>query len=295
MKQQPLTFVKMQGAGSDFIVLDGRTQLGFELPKLARLLCDRNFGIGAQGLIVIEPSRVADFRMLYFGADGARSSNFDGMRCVGRFIAHHGLLSSESRELALEIDSGITHLHIIGKGERVRLNMGPPRFEGHEIPVREGGPQLEKTLEIDGKQLAVSAVGMGEGEAHCVVFVRDLADCNFEVLAPKLESHSFFPERANVEFAHIVHPEECKVRTWIRGEGEALSSSAGNCAVVAAGVRKGVLARKVAIDSRGGKFEVSWDEKSGMVFLIGPADEVFTGSCDVHHLTEKRLGDSSHV
>lgn len=274
-----LPFVKMHGAGNDFVVIDGRHPLPFDLSKLAIAACDRHFGIGADGLIVLQGSQKADFRMLYFNADGGAAVCGNGVRCLARFIYQSNLVSSETKKMQIEIDSGNVSVEIIGRGERSRVDMGTPKFGGKLIPTTGEGEQVQVPLVVDGKKFQVTAVSMGN--PHCVIFLDHHPDSlDLEGIGPKIEHHSFFPQRANVEFAQVLDSQHVVMRVWERGVGETLACGTGVCAVLAAGVKENRTDRHIVVATRGGEFEVSWNEQTGKIKLLGPAEEVYRGSID---------------
>jgi diaminopimelate epimerase len=168
----PLPFVKMHGAGNDFIMLDGRHPINIDLPVFARNACDRHVGIGADGVIVLRLSVIADYKMEYLNADGSETVCGNGMRCLARFIAKLGLLPPQSKRLSLETAAGVVVVEVIGRGERSRVDMGAPIIEGSRIPTAEKGEHLRKIIEVDNKNFVISAIGMGN--PHCVSFVDQL-------------------------------------------------------------------------------------------------------------------------
>ena len=283
-----LPFVKMQGAGNDFVMVDGRHRLPYNFPDLARVVCDRHFGIGADGLIVLEASKNADFKMAYFNADGSKTICGNGMRCCARFIYRLGAVPGDVRSLDLETETGIVHVDVIGKGERVRVDMGPPTFDPKEIPFAGLGEQIRREIGVAGEKYRFTAVGMGN--PHCVIFVEDLESVPLSMVGPALENHQLFPERTNVHFVKVIDSSLVYLKTWERGVGETLACGSGNCAVLAAGVREGRLDRKITLRPRGGEFQAVWDEGSGRILLTGPAEEVFSGDIVPAELMEKWRG-----
>ncbi len=274
-----LEFTKMHGAGNDFVVLDG---LNGELPPiepLARLLCDRHFGIGADQLLVVRPSRAADFRMEIYNADGSQVEMCaNGIRAFYKYVRDRGLTGQE--EIGVETLSGVVRPRWAG-ADRVIVDMGRPRLEPAKIPTTLGageGPVLDVPLEVDGETLRVSCVSMGN--PHAVIFVGDPDTAPLERLGPRIEHHPAFPNRVNVEFVAPVNRGRIRQRTWERGTGETLACGSGACAVAVVSMLRGLVDRRVTVELRGGELEIGWEGNAASVFMTGPAAEVFTGRID---------------
>ncbi len=277
-----MEFVKMHGAGNDFVVTGQLKEL-VSLPELAKAVCNRHTGVGADGLIEVVESEVADFKMRYFNADGSNTVCGNGMRCVGLYLVEQGLVPELQEKIYLEIHSGKrVEIKLFDGGRRSQVSMGSPIFSGLDIPVSDNGEYLEKTLEVNGQSVVVAAVGMGN--PHCVIFVDNVDTAPVEELGPLLETHPFFPQKTNVEFAEIVDEETIKIRVWERGVGETLACGTGNCATLAAAVKRGYTTKSVSLYARGGEFELEWDENNNNILLTGPASRVFAGSLDVKDL-----------
>ena len=279
-----LPFMKLHGAGNDFVLIDARKRLPYRGEELAKAICDRHFGVGADGLILLEPSAGADYRMSYFNPDGTRSVCGNGVRCLARFILALHIIPRVEQVLDLETDHGIVHAEILGRGERVRVDMGAPMFEAGTVPIRGRGEQLNIPLQALGQEFLVSAVGMGN--PHCVVFVPSLAGVDVTRIGPALEHHEVFPEKANVEFVEVLDRGRVQLRVWERGVGETLACGSGACAVIAAGVRTDRLDRVLTLRYPGGEFQATWSPQSDHIVLTGPAEEVFTGEIDAARLLE---------
>ena len=275
-----LPFTKMHGAGNDFVVLDGVSAELPPLEPLAARLCDRNFGIGADQLLVVRPSDPsvgADYRMQIFNADGSQVEMCaNGIRCFYKFVRDRGLTGAD--EIGVETLSGVVRPRWAGEG-RVTVDMGRPVLAPAQIPTFLGegaGPVLDVGLEVEGDELAVSSVSMGN--PHCVVFVDDPDTAPVAELGPLLERHPAFPNRVNVEFVTAVSRERIRQRTFERGTGETLACGSGACAVAVVSMLKGVVERRVVIELRGGELEIAWADNDASVFMTGPAAEVFTGT-----------------
>jgi diaminopimelate epimerase len=275
-----LEFTKMQGAGNDFIVLDG---INGELPPiepLARLLCDRHFGIGADQLLVVRPSRAADFRMEIFNADGSQVEMCaNGIRAFYKYVRDRGLTGQD--EIGVETLSGVVRPRWAG-ADRVVVDMGRPVLESAKIPTTLGAgdePVIDVPLEVDGETLRVSCVSMGN--PHAVLFVGDPDTAPVERLGPRIEHHPAFPNRVNVEFVAPVGRGRIRQRTWERGTGETLACGSGACAVAVVSILRGLVDRRVTVELRGGELEIAWKDEAASVFMTGPAAEVFSGRIDV--------------
>ena len=275
-----LEFAKMHGAGNDFVVVDGiRSQLP-PLGPLARSLCHRRFGIGADQLLVLRSSRAADFRMEIYNPDGSPAEMCaNGIRAFFKYLRDRGLTDAD--EVRVETAGGIVSPRWAGPN-RVRVDMGRPILEPSKIPTSLGagdGPVLDVPLEVDGETLRVSSVSMGN--PHVVLFVEDPDEAEVERLGPRLEHHPAFPNRVNVEFAACVSRERIRQRTWERGTGETLACGSGACAVAVVSMLRGLVDRSLVVELRGGELEISWESDTAHVWMTGPAVEVFTGRIQI--------------
>ncbi len=276
-----IRFTKMHGLGNDFVVVDCMETAPSEekLPALAKALCDRHFGVGADGLILVLPSRAADFRMRILNADGGEAEMCgNGIRTFAKFVYERGY--ARERELEVETLAGIIRPRLRvrgGKVARVRVDMGEPRLARSEIPMK--GPDQEKVvgerIRVEGRRHEITAVSMGN--PHCVLFVEDLERAKVEQIGPAIECHDLFPRRTNVEFVQIVGQGDIEMRVWERGAGETLACGTGASAALVAAVLNGLSARKATMHLRGGDLQVSWNPEDNHVFIEGPAAEVFTG------------------
>jgi len=295
-----LRFVKMHGLGNDFIVVEGVR--GF-LPDLdwgevARVLCRRRFGVGADGLILVLPSDKADFRMREFNPDGSEAEACgNGLRCFAKFVYEHGL--TRKREIEVETLGGIVKPSLKVEGGRVvsvRVDMGPPRLRPSEIPAEvEGERAVGIPIEVGGERVKATLVSMGN--PHCVLFVEDIDKAPVRELGPRLERHPIFPNRTNVEFVEVVSPSELRMRVWERGAGETLACGTGACASLVAANLLGKAGRRAVVHLLGGDLLVEWRE-DGHVHLEGPAEEVFRGEVDLDNLlknSEKGGGEVGRV
>ncbi len=274
-----LEFSKLHGAGNDFIVLDDRAGSLPPLEKLARQLCDRHFGIGADQVLVVRPSQSADFRMDIYNADGGQVEMCaNGIRAFYKYLRDRGLTQKD--EIAVETLGGTVRPRWLGP-DRVRVDMGRPIFAPAKIPARLGsgeGPVLDVPLEVGGETLRVNSLSMGN--PHCVLFVSDLDAAPVTSLGPRIENHPAFPNRVNVEFVQVVARNRLRQRTWERGTGETLACGSGACAAAVVAILRGVCDHELRVELRGGELEIAWDSRDS-VYMTGPAAEVFQGSIHV--------------
>ena len=274
-----MRFVKMQGIGNDYVYVDCiRQPLPSDIASLATKISDRNFGVGGDGLILICPSDKADARMRMFNNDGSESEMCgNGVRCVAKFVYDHGIAKKTS--LAIETGRGVLKLELEtagGKCHQVRVDMGEPILIAENIPTTLlGTPPQEVSLVIDGVELKVTCVSMGN--PHCITFVNEITNDMVLGIGPKVEKHPAFPRRTNVEFVRVDNPGEITMRVWERGSGETLACGTGACAVAVAGVLTGRTNRSIIAHLRGGDLRLDWSKTDNHVFMTGPAVEVFQG------------------
>lgn len=282
-----MNFTKMHGAGNDFIVIEAGNRRR-DWSKSARAMCDRHFGIGADGLVLVLPSGKADFRMREFNPDGSEAEACgNGLRCLARYVQHKGLVKAGARETSIETLAGIRKARFLRAGEKgasIQIGMGKPAFEPKYIPVIfEPGKKklldikyaLNYIVTIDKRKLRLDFVSMGN--PHAVYFgQQSVSDFPLEQLGPKVEHHKIFPKRTNFEVVRVISRRRIEARVWERGVGETLACGSGACAIAVAAQLHGYVGKKVDIKLPGGVLGVEWDG-SGEVFLSGPAQVVFTG------------------
>jgi diaminopimelate epimerase len=259
-------FVKAHGTGNDFVVVEDLADRYRVTPELVRAVCDRHFGIGADGLIRIAPGDAAPYFMDYRNADGSLAEMCgNGVRVVGKYLGDRGYVGSE---LDLETRAGVKHLelHADDRGgvDRVTVDMGPPVLEDED-----------RKLEVDGRAVTATCVSMGN--PHAVLFVDDVDAAPVPTLGPALERHPAFPEGTNVEFVQVVDDGVVRQRTWERGVGETLACGTGACAVAVASQARGLAGRPLRVELRGGFLELDWTPGGG-VRMTGPAREVAHGT-----------------
>ena len=273
-----ISFVKLQGAGNDFVLVDA-SRPGSESGSLAdwqaaaKEICDRHAGVGADGILLLLPSDSADVRMVVLNADGSVAEMCgNGIRCVARYWDNVGRMPG--RTLRVETGAGVLRPELTADGQ-VRVSMGQPRLARHEIPM--AGQEAARVVDehLEGTALRVTAVSMGN--PHAVVFVPDLDEFHFALLGPVLSGHKRFPEGVNAGFVQLLSPEEIRLRVWERGSGPTLACGTGACAAVVAGILTGRLERDVRVHLPGGTLRVEWPSEADEVYMTGPAQHVFTG------------------
>ena len=283
-----MRFSKLQATGNDFILIDGRTREG-EWSKLAQATCDRHFGIGADGLILVQDSTIADLKMRIFNSDGSEAEVCgNGLRCFARYVIDKGLIRDRASRIeqghySLTIDtlSGVRKAKAYMSGDkvnRIEVNMGLPQFQPEQIPVDvevDIIPILGYPLAINGKQLSLSLLSMGN--PHAVSFIsQPTADVQLAKIGPKVEGHTIFPQKTNFEVARVLSRGRIEARVWERGVGETLACGSGACAIAVAAQLLDYVEPQVDIMLKGGALTVYWD-RLGDVLLTGPVEEVFTG------------------
>ena len=282
-----IKFTKMHGAGNDYVYVNCFDEpMPNDPAVLAQRVSDRHFGIGADGLILICPSQLADARMRMFNADGSEAEMCgNGVRCVAKYVYDHGIC--RNRTLKIETGRGILTLNLEVTQDlvsRVRVNMGEPILEPAKIPTSlpgnpafPGSPAANVELSVGGQNLNVTCVSMGN--PHCVTFVDEVNDQWVLGVGPAVETAPQFPKRVNAEFVQVLSRCEMRMRVWERGSGETLACGTGACAVCVAGALTGRTDRKVLIHLPGGDLELEW-AADNHVYLTGPAVEVFSGQWD---------------
>lgn len=278
-KERDIKFTKMHGAGNDYVYIDCiKAECPADLPELAIRIADRHFGVGADGLVVILPSRKADFRMRIFNADGSEAQMCgNASRCVAKFL--HDNEYSGNATITLETLAGIRTLliHTDDDGEvsQVTVDMGAPIIDPDLVPVRadETGVPASVTL-ADG----IKALAVGMGNPHGVIFTEDLGDEMVINNGPIFETHEAWPEKANIEFAKVIDSHTVEMRVWERGSGETLACGTGACATAVAGILSGRLLSPVTVRLKGGNLLIDWPGFPASVMMTGPAATVAEGS-----------------
>lgn len=272
-----MKFAKMHGLGNDFVVVDCVEENNLsKVKKHAKLICDRRFGVGCDQIIVIAPSKKADYRMVIYNADGSEVEMCgNGIRCFAKYLwDRKDAFIRRKRELAVETLAGIIRPQII-KGGMVMVDMGEPVLDGATIPTTFEGEVVNKPLKVGKNSYNITTVSMGN--PHCVIFTDDVDNVALESEGPALENYKTFPNRINVEFVQVVNKDTVKARVWERGSGVTLACGTGACAVAVAGALNGKTRRKVRVDLPGGSLHIEWSKDDNHVYMTGPAEEVFTG------------------
>ena len=277
-----MKFTKMQGLGNDYVYVNCFEEKIENPSELAVKVSDRRFGIGSDGLILIRPSEVADFRMTMFNADGSESEMCgNGIRCVGKYVYDYGL--TDKTEVSVETLAGIKYLKFLikdGKVDMVTVNMGEPILKPELVPVvGEGDAVIDSPIEVDGKEYKMTCVSMGN--PHGVVFVDDVDNFPLHEVGPLFEHHKAFPRRVNAEFCQVIDRTHAKMRVWERGTGETLACGTGTCATAVACILNGKTEDEVTITLLGGDLIIRWDREKNVIYMTGPARVVFDGEIDV--------------
>jgi len=275
-----MRFSKWHGLGNDFILVNCFEETLSNPQQIAKAICDRHFGVGADGLVLVLPSRQADFRMQIFNSDGSEAQMCgNATRCFSRYVHAAGL--TNKRELQIETLAGIIHAKLIGDGSLVRVNLGSPKLTRKEIPVA-GDPDsraVDIPVTADGK--TYKATCLSTGVPHCVIFVDSFTNFDWLNIGRQIEVHPLFPEKTNVEFIQVLSRTEMIMKVWERGAGVTLACGTGASASVVAGVLTGRTERKVTVHLDGGDLEIEWEADTDQVIMTGPAMQTFTGEIEL--------------
>ena len=274
-----MKFTKMQGLGNDYVYVNCFEEKIENPSELAVKISDRHFGVGSDGLIMINPSDKADFEMEMYNADGSRGEMCgNGIRCVAKYVYDYGLTDKTS--ISVETLGGIKYLDLTvenGKVSLVKVDMGKPELEPSKIPVAaEGSRAVDVPITVAGKEYRMTCVSMGN--PHAVVYVDcDVKELPLETIGPEFENHERFPNRVNTEFVKIIDRKTAEMRVWERGSGETLACGTGACAVAVASVLNGLTDNEVTVKLLGGDLLIQWDREKDTVYMTGPAAVVFDG------------------
>ncbi|MBZ0072905.1 MAG: diaminopimelate epimerase [Thiohalobacteraceae bacterium] len=274
-----LTFTKMHGLGNDFVVIDAVRQQVALTPEQVRRLADRRYGVGCDQILLVEhpQSTDADFRYRIFNADGGEVGQCgNGARCLARFVVEAGLTTK--RRIPVETASGHLELELLDDGQ-VRVGMGVPRLAPAEIPFEAATQAPHYALEVDGREIRIGAVSVGN--PHAVLSVADVATAPVATLGPRIERHARFPERVNVGFMQVLAPDHIRLRVFERGVGETAACGSGACAAAVSGQVQGLLGPEVRVSLTGGDLVISWAGRGDPVYMTGPATRVFEGQIEL--------------
>ena len=282
-----MKFTKMHGLGNDYVYVNCFEEKIDNPPAVARFVSDRHFGIGSDGLIMINPSKTADFEMEMYNADGSRGEMCgNGIRCVAKYVYDYGL--TDKTQISVETLGGIKYLYLTvedGKVSLVKVDMGKPELEADLIPIISEREQvIDEPIEVDGKEYHMTGVSMGN--PHAVIYVDDVKGLDLEKIGPKFENHERFPKRINTEFVHCIDRQTVEMRVWERGSGETLACGTGACAVAVSSILNNLTDTQVTVKLLGGDLQIEWDREKDRVFMTGPATVVFDGVIDITEIKE---------
>ena len=282
-----MKFTKMHGLGNDYVYVNCFEEKIDNPPAVARFVSDRHFGIGSDGLIMINPSKTADFEMEMYNADGSRGEMCgNGIRCVAKYVYDYGL--TDKTQISVETLGGIKYLDLTvedGKVSLVKVDMGKPELEADLIPIISEREQvIDEPIEVDGKEYHMTGVSMGNPQA--VIYVDDVKGLDLEKTGPKFENHERFPKRINTEFVHCIDRQTVEMRVWERGSGETLACGTGACAVAVSSILNNLTDTQVTVKLLGGDLQIEWDREKDRVFMTGPATVVFDGVIDITEIKE---------
>ena len=282
-----MKFTKMHGLGNDYVYVNCFEEKIDNPPAVARFVSDRHFGIGSDGLIMINPSKTADFEMEMYNADGSRGEMCgNGIRCVAKYVYDYGL--TDKTQISVETLGGIKYLDLTvedGKVSLVKVDMGKPELEADLIPIISEREQvIDEPIEVDGKEYHMTGVSMGN--PHAVIYVDDVKGLDLEKIGSKFENHERFPKRINTEFVHCIDRQTVEMRVWERGSGETLACGTGACAVAVSSILNNLTDTQVTVKLLGGDLQIEWDREKDRVFMTGPATVVFEGVIDITEIKE---------
>ena len=273
-----MKFTKMQGLGNDYVYVNGFEERIENPSEMAVKVSNRNFGVGSDGLILINPSEKADFEMEMYNADGSRGEMCgNGIRCVAKYVYDYGL--TDKTHISVETLGGIKYLDLTvedGKVVLVRVDMGSPILTPAQIPViADEAEAVAVPILVDETEYQMTCVSMGN--PHAVIFMDDIEHLEIEKIGPKFEHHERFPNRVNTEFVKVLDRHTARMRVWERGSGETLACGTGACAVAVACILGGYTENKVTVKLLGGDLLIEWDREQNKIYMTGPAEVVFDG------------------
>ena len=274
-----MKFTKMHGIGNDYVYVNCLQETIENPSELAKKISDRHYGVGSDGLIMINPSDKADFEMEMYNADGSRGEMCgNGIRCVAKYVYDYGL--TDKTTISVETLAGIKYLDLTvedGKVVLVKVDMGKPMLRPEEVPVvSEKEEVIDEPITVDGQEYRMTCVSMGN--PHAVVFIdQDVKEFPLETVGVKFENHERFPKRVNTEFVNVLDRHTAQMRVWERGSGETLACGTGACAVAVACALNGLTEDEVTVKLLGGDLQIKWDREKNTVYMTGPAEVVFDG------------------
>ena len=273
-----MKFTKMHGIGNDYVYVNCFEESVKNPAEVSKFVSDRHFGIGSDGLILISPSAIADFRMNIYNADGSQAEMCgNGIRCVAKYVYDYSL--TDKTEISVETLAGIKYLRLQvenGKVASVEVNMGAPILEPKEIPVAvEESPVVNVPVEVKGKIYHMTCVSMGN--PHAIIFMKNVKDLDIAAIGPYFENHTVFPKRTNTEFVEVLDRNTVNMRVWERGSDETLACGTGACATTVACILNDKTENEVTVHLLGGDLKIRWDREANQVYMTGPATVVFDG------------------
>lgn len=277
-----MRFTKMQGCGNDYVYVNCFEEQVDNPKEVSRLVSDRHFGIGSDGLILIRPSEKADFWMDMYNSDGSGSEMCgNGIRCVGKYVYDHGM--TDKTTVTIESGGQIKTLELQvekGRVEKATVDMGEPVTRPELVPVvSDKEAVIAQRITVDGKDYEMTCISVGN--PHAVVFVEDTKAVEIEKTGPLFENHSLFPKRTNTEFVQVIDRRNINMRVWERGAGETLACGTGACASAYACILNGKTEDEITVHLLGGDLNIRYDRESGHIFMTGPAVTVFEGEIDI--------------
>lgn len=272
-----IKFTKMQGLGNDYIYLDcTREREQINIQEITKKISNRHFGIGSDGVILICPSKIADFKMKMYNADGSEAQMCgNGIRCVGKYVYDKGL--TNKTQIDIETLAGVKQLELQVKNqevENIKVDMGKPILKPEEIPLK-ANRNTNILVQSQDKKFKLTCISMGN--PHAITIVEKLEEFDVEKYGKNLENNPIFPQKANIEFVQIINKNKIKMRVWERGSGETLACGTGACASVVACYQNQLTSNQVEVELLGGNLEIEWNKKNHHVYMIGPAKTVFEG------------------
>ena len=284
-----MKFTKMHGIGNDYVYVNCFKEVVKDPAAVAKFVSDRHFGIGADGLILIKPSDIADCEMDMYNLDGSQGAMCgNGIRCVAKYVFDYGIVNKTSISIATR--SGIKYLDLSVKDGRVsmvKVNMGSPILTASQIPVVSSKEEvIDEPLEVEGTTYRITAVSMGN--PHAIVYMDDVDSLEIDKIGTAFENHIAFPDRVNTEFVKVIDSHTVQMRVWERGSGETLACGTGACAVAVASILNGLTdgTQPVTVKLLGGNLQIFWDRQENLVYMTGPASTVFDGEIDLSFLGE---------
>ena len=283
-----MIFTKMHGCGNDYVFIDCvrntfSEEEARDLKKVAVIISDRRTGVGADGMILIKTSTIADFEMEMYNADGSIGEMCgNGIRCIGKYVYDNNL--TQKKQISIATKAGIKYLDLNvedGKVNSIRVNMGKPILTPNQIPVAYEGVQqqlVDYPMEVGGLTYPITCVSMGN--PHAVMFFPDILRTDVKYIGGFIERHRMFPQRTNVEFVHVIDRNTIEMRVWERGSGETFACGTGSCASVIASILHDYTDSSVTVHLLGGDLFIEYDESTGIVYMTGPAKTVYHGETD---------------